>query len=79
MIKVEDFITKIEAEFDELEPGKLKPESNFRDMFDWNSINALVLIAMIKTEYDVTINADDLVKSKTVNDVFSLVKSRVTN
>jgi len=79
MITVEDFITKIEAEFDELEPGKLKPESNFRDMFDWNSINALVLIAMVKTEYDVTINADDLVKSKTVNDVFSLVKSRVTN
>jgi len=78
MIRVEDFITKIEAEFDELEPGKLKPESNFRDMFDWNSINALVLIAMIKTEYDVTINADDLVKSKTVNDVFTLVKSRVT-
>lgn len=79
MIRVEDFITKIEAEFDELEPGKLKPESNFRDMFDWNSINALVLIAMIKTEYDVTINADDLVKSKTVNDVFALVKSRVTD
>lgn len=79
MITVEDFITKIEAEFDELEPGKLKPESNFRDMFDWNSINALVLIAMVKTEYDVTINADDLVKSKTVNDVFLLVKSRVTD
>lgn len=77
MITVEDFITKIEAEFDELEPGKLKPESKFRDMFDWNSINALVLIAMVKTEYDVTITADDLVKSKTVNDVFETVKSRV--
>ncbi len=79
MIIVEDFISKIEAEFDELEPGKLKPESNFRDMFDWNSINALVLIAMVKTEYDVTINADDLTKAKTVNDVFAIVKQRVEN
>ncbi|HAQ65850.1 MAG TPA: acyl carrier protein [Bacteroidales bacterium] len=79
MIIVEDFISKIEAEFDELEPGKLKPGSSFRDMFDWNSINALVLIAMVKTEYDVTINADDLAKAKTVNDVFAIVQQRVEN
>jgi acyl carrier protein len=75
-LTIEDFILKIEDEFDELEPGKLKPESTFRDMFDWNSINALVLIAMVKTEYDVTLNADDLVKSKAVNDVFNLIKNR---
>lgn len=75
-ITIEDFIKKIEDEFDELEPGKLKPESVFREMFDWNSINALVLIAMVKTEYDVTLNADDLVKSKTVKDVFDLIQAR---
>jgi acyl carrier protein len=75
-ITIDDFIKKIEEEFDELEPGKLKPESIFRDIFDWNSINALVLIAMIKTEYDVAINADDLVKAKTVQDVFNVVKTR---
>lgn len=75
-ITIEDFIKKIEDEFDELEPGKLKPESIFREMFDWNSINALVLIAMVKTEYDVTLNADDLVKSKTVKDVFDIIQSR---
>ncbi|MGC8864635.1 MAG: acyl carrier protein [Bacteroidales bacterium] len=75
-ITIEDFIKKIEDEFDELEPGKLKPESVFREMFDWNSINALVLIAMVKTEYDVTLNADDLVKSKTVKDVFEIIQSR---
>ena len=75
-ITIEDFIKRIEDEFDELEPGKLKPESVFREMFDWNSINALVLIAMVKTEYDVTLNADDLVKSKTVKDVFDIIQSR---
>lgn len=75
-ITIEDFIKKIEDEFDELEPGKLKPDSVFREMFDWNSINALVLIAMVKTEYDVTLNADDLVKSKTVKDVFDIIQSR---
>ncbi len=75
-ITIEDFIKKIEDEFDELEPGKLKPDSVFREMFDWNSINALVLIAMVKTEYDVTLNADDLTQSKTVKDVFDIIQSR---
>ena len=75
-LNIDDFIKKIEDEFDELEPGKLKPESAFRQMFDWNSINALVLIAMVKTEYNVTINADDLTKSKTVKDIFKIIESR---
>ena len=32
----------------------LKPGSIFREVFEWNSINALILIALVKTEYDVT-------------------------
>jgi acyl carrier protein len=74
---IEEFIQKLEDEFEDLEPGKLKPESNFRDAFEWNSINALILIALIKTEYNVAINAEDIQKSKTVNDIFEIVKSRM--
>ncbi len=73
---VQEFIKHIEDEFDDVKPGVLQPDSNFRDVFEWNSINALILIAMVKTEYDVTLTADDLVKSKTVNDIYSLVESR---
>lgn len=74
---ITEFIQKIEAEFEDLEPGKLIPESNFREAFEWNSINALILIALIKTEYNVSINAEDIQKSKTVNDIFEIVKSRM--
>ena len=74
---IEDFIKNIEAEFEDLEPGKLKPESNFREAFEWNSINALILIALIKTEYNVSINAEDIQKSKSVNDIFEIIKSRM--
>lgn len=74
---IEEFIQKLEGEFEDLEPGKLKPESNFREAFEWNSINALILIALIKTEYNVSINAEDIQKSKSVNDIFGIVKSRM--
>lgn len=73
---IETFILNIETEFVDLEPGKLKPESNFRDMFEWNSVNALILIAMVNAEYDVELAADDLRQSKSIQDIFNIVKSR---
>lgn len=75
-MEISEFIKQIEGEFEDLKPGILKPESNFREMFEWNSVNALIIIAMISTEYDVTITADDLRKSVTVSDLFNIVKSR---
>ncbi|MGE5382507.1 MAG: acyl carrier protein [Omnitrophica WOR_2 bacterium] len=76
-MNIQDFIVKIEEEFDDIQPGSLKPESIFREVFEWNSINALILIAMVKTEYDVTVNAEDIANSKTVEDIYHIIESRV--
>jgi acyl carrier protein len=77
-MNIQEFIKKIEDEFDDLKPGILTPGSNFRETFEWNSINALILIAMVKTEYNITLNANDLIKSKTVEDIYRLVEIRIT-
>ena len=77
VMTVEDFIKNIETEFEDLVPGKMKADTNFREAFDWNSINALILIAMVKTEYGAAINAEDIQKSKTINDLFEVVKSKI--
>ena len=76
-MKIEDFIDKLEAEFEDIEKGTLKPGSVFREVFEWSSINALILIALVKTEYDVTINAEDIANSKTIEDLFRIITSRV--
>ena len=76
-MKIEDFITHLEEEYEDLAPGSLKPGSVFREVFEWNSINALILIAMVKTEYDVTINAEDIATSKTVEDLYRIIETRV--
>ena len=77
-MSVEEFISQIEEEFDDLEPGILQPDSLFREKFEWNSINALILIALVKTEYDVAINAEDITASKTVQDLWDIVSKRVS-
>ncbi len=74
-MKIEDFILQIEEELDDLEPGRLTPESEL-DAFVLNSINVLIIIALIKTEYDVAVDADDFANSKTITDVFNIVKEK---
>lgn len=74
---IEDFIIQLENEFDHLQKGTLKPTSNFRDEVEWNSIHALILIALVKTEYDVTLTATDLLKFQTVQDIYSFITSRL--
>lgn len=77
MLTIEEFIGQIEEQFEDLERGKLKPDSKFRDAFEWNSINALIIIAMISTEFEVSIDADDIRNSETINDIFNIIKKRI--
>ncbi len=76
-MKVEEFIKKIVEEFPDLEKEVITPEMNFRDHVEWDSINALVLIAMVNVEYDVIISAQELINAASVNDVFLVVKKKV--
>jgi acyl carrier protein len=76
-MKIEDFIARLEEEYEDITPGTLTPKSVYREVFEWSSINALILIALVKTEYDVVINAEDIASSKTIEDLYNIIKSRV--
>ncbi len=75
-MNIQEFIQKVEHEFDQINPGSLTPESKIRDYFEWDSINALVFIALVNVEYDVEINADDLQQSETVTDLYQIIENR---
>jgi acyl carrier protein len=76
MDNISTFISKIEAEIDGLPPGTLQPDTNYRDIPEWSSMHALVLIALSETEYNVTLTGDDLRKCSTVQHLYDLINSR---
>jgi len=78
-MEIKEFISKIEEEFEDVKKGILMPESNIKDHFEWDSVNALVFIAMVNVEYDVVINAEDLQGSATVKDIYYVIQSRMVN
>jgi len=77
MINISEFIKTVEVEFEELAPGTLTPNTNFRDLDEWSSMHALIIIALIDTEYDVTITGEDLSAIETVSQLYDIVESRI--
>ena len=76
MIEIAEFIEKLEGEFEEVDPGSLKPETSFRDLDEWSSMHALIIIALIDTEYDITLTGEDLRSAETVQDIFDVVNAK---
>jgi acyl carrier protein len=70
------FIQKIESEIDGLTPGALLPDSAFRELPEWSSMHALIIIALAETEYDVSISGEDLRGCITIQDIYNLISSR---
>jgi acyl carrier protein len=73
---INHLIERLEDEFEELKPGTLNPKTNFKDLKEWSSMYALILIALVDTEYDVSVSGEDLRKIETVQDLFNLIQER---
>jgi len=76
MLTINNFIQKLTEEFEDYETGEITPESNYRDLKNWSSVHALILMAIAETEYNVTLDVDDLIKSQTVKDIFEIIVAK---
>ena len=76
-MEISDFIKTLEPEFEEVPPGTLSGETEFRKMEGWSSMMALILIAKIDSDYNIMITAEELAKCSTLNDLFSMVNAKV--
>lgn len=76
-MNITDFIKKIETEIDEFEAGTLKPDTDLRKTTAWTSMHALIIIALIDTEYNVTITGEDLRSITSIEDLYNIIQSRI--
>lgn len=74
---IEEFIVKLEDEFEDINSGSVKPESVIAERFTMDSINALIFIAHVNVEYDVVIDAEELVSSEKVLDLYEVVVTKM--
>ncbi len=71
-----EFTTNLEKEFEDIEPGTFTPETNYRDIKNWSSIYALIVVAFIDLNFDIILNAKDLKETNTIKELYELVQSK---
>ncbi|TVQ18089.1 MAG: acyl carrier protein, partial [Bacteroidetes bacterium] len=72
-----EFLKHFCEQFEDTDPSLIKAETKFREeLEEWDSLTAMSVIAMADSEYGVTLTGDDIRNSKTVEDLFTLVKSK---
>lgn len=76
MITVEEFTAQLSSEFEDVEPGSVLPDTNYRDIKNWSSMYALIIIAFVDANFDVQLNAEDLKNTQTVRDLYNVVCQR---
>lgn len=76
-INIRSFIQNLEQQFNTPVLGGLQPEMLFRDLPEWTSLQALVVIVSFNDEYEVTITSDELRNANTVQDLFNLVAGKI--
>ena len=74
---IKNFIENFVAQFDDTDASVIKEDTVFKELDEWSSLIALSVIAMVDEEYDVTLKGDDIRNSRTIEDLFNLVKSKV--
>lgn len=75
-MEIEVFLGKIKAEFNEdYDIGDLGLDDNIKNMDWWSSMHALVIIALIDTEYDVMLEPSQMKSANTVRELFTMVNN----
>lgn len=75
-MSINEFIQKLEAEFEDMPQGTLKPDTDYRSIKGWSSMHALIIIAFIDINFNITLSGVDLKSTQTVQDLYNLVQQK---
>jgi acyl carrier protein len=72
----EEFIRLFAEQFDDTDPAEITADTEFRQLEEWDSMVALMVIAMVDEEYNVKISGEDIRSSTTLADLMQIVESK---
>lgn len=72
-----EFFLNITANELMIEEQSISLETTFRDIATWSSLNALLYVSRINDETNVLISSTDLASSRTLNDLYKIIVSRI--
>ena len=74
-MELKEFIEHFAEQFEETPVESFMAETVFKDLDEWSSLMALVIIGMVDEEFGVVLKGDDIRNSQTIEDLYKQVKN----
>lgn len=74
-LTLDSLITKLQEEIDEIDLSALAPATEIRKIEGWNSLYSLIIMALVSTEYDVELSANEIQAIHTVADLHHAIQA----
>ena len=69
---MEDFLDGFVEILEDTDRSQLTEETKFKDLDEWDSMTALMVIAMFDDKYNVKITGNEIKESNTLGDLFKI-------
>jgi acyl carrier protein len=66
------FLRNVERDMEQAS-GTLTPETRFRELADWTSLQALIVVAGFERDYGLTLTGDVFDRAETLADLYQLL------
>ncbi len=77
VMDINEFVIAFAEQFEDVDTSEFTAETKFQELQEspvWDSLTVLTVLAMIKTNYGVTLSALDINNCRTIADVYALVE-----
>jgi acyl carrier protein len=75
-MEINDFTEKFVACLHHTPDTEINSSTKFKKLEEWSSIFALIVIAMVDSEYGKVLTAEDIHKADTIEDLFGIIQSK---
>lgn len=74
-MELEQFIKDFTSQFDDTDTEVFNADTAFKELEEWSSVVAFLIIVMTDEKYNVKINREDILNSQTISDLYKIVES----
>lgn len=76
-MEVKDKVISIIAETLEVEPSRITMETSVGDFPKWDSLGHLAILQNIQDEFDIELEAEEIIELEDVNDILRIVAEKL--
>lgn len=76
MKSLDEFVALFAEQFDDTDANEFTANTVFHELDEWSSLIGLSVIGMVDEEFEVALNANDMISSVTIEDLYNKVVAK---